>query len=229
MLGLVIYVSFGGAELLRRRGSTPVLTAKVSDASKEMNLVRLVTLVCIVLAAVGALVFRLDLGMLAVSAAVVLHVLFPSTTEGASSKIGWPTIVMICGVVTYMALLQRIGALEVVGDSVVSTPMLGVLLICFAAAITSLFAASPGVLGVVIPLSIPLLSTGAVSVTAVVIAIGISATVVDASPFSAVGALVLANCPESNREQMFRVLFWWGMAMALSAPLATWLFVILIG
>ena len=228
MLGLVIYLSFGGAELLRRRrGSHSVPTAKVSTATDEWNLVRLVTLVCIGLAAAGALVFRLDLGMLAVSAAVVLHLLFPSTSEGATSKIGWSTIVMICGVITYMALLQRTGAIKVVGDSVVSTPALGVLLICFVAAITSLFAASPGVLGVVIPLSIPLLSTGAVSVTAVVIAIAISATVVDASPFSAIGALVLANCPESNREQMFRVLFWWGMAMALSAPLATWLFVIL--
>ena len=80
-----------------------------------------------------------------------------------------------------------------------------------------------------IPLSLPLLSTGAVSVTGVVIALGISATVVDASPFSAVGALVLANCPEADREQMFRVLFWWGMAMALSAPLATWLFFVRIG
>jgi Na+/H+ antiporter NhaD/arsenite permease-like protein len=229
VLGLVIYVSFGGAELLRRRGSTSALPADVSDAAKGMNLVRLVTLVCIFLAAVGALVFRLDLGMLALSAAVVLHVLFPSTSEGATSQIGWSTIVMICGVITYMALLQRTGAVKVVGDSVVSTPTLGVLLICFVAAVTSLFAASPGVLGVVIPLSIPLLSTGAVSVTAVVIAIGISATVVDASPFSAVGALVLANCPEPERERMFRVLFWWGMAMALSAPLATWLFFILIG
>jgi hypothetical protein len=136
---------------------------------------------------------------------------------------------MICGVITYMALLQRTGAIKVVGDSVVSAPTLGVLLICFVAAVTSLFAASPGVLGVVIPLSMPLLSTGAVSVPAVVIAIGISATVVDASPFSAIGALVLANCPEPDREQMFRVLFWWGLAMALSAPLATWLFVILVG
>ena len=80
-----------------------------------------------------------------------------------------------------------------------------------------------------IPLSIPLLNTGAVSVAGVVIALAISATVVDASPFSAIGALVLANCPEPDREQMFRVLFWWGVAMALSAPLATWLFFILIG
>ena len=144
MLGLVIYVSFGGAELLRRRrGSTSAPTANVPDAAKEMNLVQLVTLLCIVLAAVGALVFRFDLGMLALSAAVVLHLLFPSTSDEAPRKIGWSTIVLVCGVVTYMAFLQRTGALKVVGDSVVSRPRLGVLLICFVAAITSVFAASP--------------------------------------------------------------------------------------
>jgi len=229
VLGILIYFSFGGVELLRRRGSTVVPSANVPDTSTELNLVRLVTLACIGVVAVGALVFRLDMGMLAVSAAVVLHLLFPSTSEGASSRIGWSTIVMVCGVVTYMALLQRTGAIKVMGDSVVSTPTLGVLLICLVAAITSVFAASPGVLGVVIPLSLPLLSTGAVSVTGVVIALGISATVVDASPFSAAGALVLANCPEPDREQMFRVLFWWGMAMALTAPLATWLLFVVIG
>lgn len=230
LLGLVIYTSFGGAELLHRRhGSPSVLAATVPDVRTEMNQVRLVTLVCIVLAAVGALVFRLDLGMLALSAAVVLHLSFPSTSEGAFSKIGWSTIVMVCGVITYMALLQRSGAIKVVGDAVVNMPTIGVLLICFVAAITSMFAASPGVLSVMIPLSIPLLNTGAVSVAGVVIALAISATVVDASPFSAIGALVLANCPEPDREQMFRVLFWWGVAMALSAPLATWLFFILIG
>src|SRR6266581_1999772 len=113
------------------------LAANRPDAFTEMTPVRLVTPLCIVLAAVGALVFRLDLGMLAVSAAVVLHLLFPSTSEGAFSKIGWPTIVLICGVVTYMALLQRSGAIKLVGDAVVSTPTLGVLLICFVAAITS--------------------------------------------------------------------------------------------
>jgi hypothetical protein len=45
VLGLVIYVSFGGVDLLRRRhGSKVVLTANVPDPSTEMNLVRVVTL-----------------------------------------------------------------------------------------------------------------------------------------------------------------------------------------
>src|SRR5918995_726638 len=38
VLGLVIYASFGGAELLRRRGSASVPTADVSDAAKRLNL-----------------------------------------------------------------------------------------------------------------------------------------------------------------------------------------------
>ena len=84
-------------------------------------------------------------------------------------------------------------------------------------------------LGRLIPLSVPLLSTGEVAVAGVVIALAICATVVDASPFSSVGALVLANSPETEQERMFRDLFAWGMAMVVSAPLATWASFILLG
>jgi di/tricarboxylate transporter len=233
VVGVFIYVAFGGIDLVRRgrvdigadaaRGET---AENLSVSSAALVLGRVATLVGIVLAAVGALVFRLDLGMLTLSAAVVLHLLFPGTSKGAFNKVNWGTVVLICGVVTYMALMQRMGTIKMVGDSVagVSTPMLGALAICAVAAVTSAFASSAGVIGVLIPLSVPLLSTGEVNVIGVIIALAISATVVDASPFSAVGALVLANCPERDQERMFRDLFLWGMLMVVTAPLATSLF-----
>ena len=248
-LGIVIYVAFGGLELLRRpraRGvaaagtpaaalgaaavpNSPETMATSASAPIGMSLVRVVTLTCILLAAVGALVFKLDLGMLAVSGAVLLHLIFTSSSKGALHRVSWSTVLLICGVVTYMALLQRMGTIRIVGESVagVSTPLLGALLICAIAGVTSAFASSAGVIGVLIPLSVPLLSTGEVGVTGVVIALAISATVVDASPFSNVGALVLANCPENEQERMFLDLFRWGMVMVVTAPLATWLFFVL--
>jgi di/tricarboxylate transporter len=167
--------------------------------------------------------------MLAISAAVLLHLFFASTSKGALNKVSWSTILLICGIVTYMALLQRMGTIKVFGESVaaVGTPLVGALLICSIAAVTSAFASSAGILGVLIPLSVPLLSTGQVGVTGVVTALAISATVVDASPFSNVGALVLSNCPEGEQDRMFRELFLWGMAMVMTAPLATWALFIL--
>nr|WP_305793896.1 hypothetical protein [Rhodococcus jostii] len=58
---------------------------------------------------------------------------------------------------------------------------------------TSAFASSTALLTAVIPLALPLLETGALPVVGVVAALAISATVVDVSPFSTNGALVLAR------------------------------------
>jgi di/tricarboxylate transporter len=202
-----------------------------ANADEGLSPVRLVTLICIGGAAAGSLVFRLDLGMLAVSAAVVLHLFFPSSSKGALNLVSWSTVLLICGVVTYMALLQRTGTITFVGESVarVGSPLVGALVVCAIAAATSAFASSAGVLGMLIPLSVPLLATGQVGIAGVIIALSISATVVDASPFSNVGALVLANCPEDEQERMFRSLFLWGMVMVVTAPLATWLLFVLTG
>ena len=74
-----------------------------------------------------------------------------------------------------------------------------------------------------IPLSVPLLATGEIGVTGTIVALAISATVVDATPFSSVGALILSNAPEEERQKVFRAMFGWGMAMVVIAPPITWL------
>jgi di/tricarboxylate transporter len=242
-LGLVIYFAFGGLELWRRRvnglrqpaGSKPDADpyAPQSDGvvPDGATTVHVTTLACIVVAATGALVFRLDLGMLVVTAAVMLQLLFPATSRGALARVSWSTVLLICGIITYMTLLQRMGTIQLVGDTVarIGTPRVGTLLVCAIAAVTSAFASSTAVLGTLIPLSIPLLNTGEVPVTGLIIALAISATVVDATPFSNVGALVVASTPQEEQEPTFRAVFLWGMVMVATAPLATWVAFILIG
>jgi hypothetical protein len=60
-------------------------------------------------------------------------------------------------------------------------------------------------------------------VTAVVAALAVSATVVDCTPFSTVGALVLANTDEGDRPRVYRTMIGWGGLMVVSAPIATFL------
>jgi hypothetical protein len=55
------------------------------------------------------------------------------------------------------------------------------------------------------------------------VALAISATVVDSTPFSTVGALVVANADENERPHVYRGLMLWGAAMIVTAPLVTWL------
>ena len=88
--------------------------------------------------------------------------------------------------------------------------------------------ASPaGLLGVLIPLAVPFLLQGEVGVTAMIIALSISATVVDSTPFTSVGALTLASAPEEQRQSLFRTMLGWRISMAVTAPVLTWLIFIL--
>jgi hypothetical protein len=120
---------------------------------------------------------------------------------------------------------------QAVGDAIAAlpSPMLGALLLCAVGAVTSAFASSAGILGAMIPLAAPFLLQGSVGVTGMVVALAVSATVVDATPFSTVGALVVANAEDQDRPHVFRGLLLWGIAMILTAPPLTWLIFIVAG
>jgi hypothetical protein len=105
----------------------------------------------------------------------------------------------------------------------IGTPLVAALLVCAIGAVTSAFASSAAILGALMPLALPLMAGGAVSTTGMVIALALSATVVDAAPFSTVGALVVANAADAERAHVYRGLLAWGAAMVVTAPLWTWL------
>lgn len=80
-----------------------------------------------------------------------------------------------------------------------------------------------------IPLAAPFFAAGDVRVAPLIVALTICATVVDAMPFSSVGALTLATAPEAERPSLFRFMLGWGFAMAVTAPVITWSVLVLPG
>jgi di/tricarboxylate transporter len=178
---------------------------------------------------VGAIAFDLPIGFLAFAAAALLHLAFPRTSNAAEKKIAWSVVLLVCGIVTYVAALQRYGTVDAVGTGIasISTPLVTGLLLCAVGAVTSAFASSAGILGALIPLAVPFMAQGSIGTTGLVVALAISATVVDATPFSTVGALVVANADDDERPRIYRGLLRWGAVMVLTAPLITWLIFIL--
>ncbi|MGY1632962.1 SLC13 family permease [Geodermatophilus sp. SYSU D01186] len=211
----------GGGAATVVRTTAPVMLRPRLDAA------RATTLVAIALVALGSLVLGWDIGMLAIVAAVAVHVVFPRKANTA--HISWNVILLVCGLVTLIEVLDRAGTITRIGEGVagVGSPVVSALLLCGVAALVSAFASSTGVIGAIVPLAIPLMALGHLSPTALLIAIALSATVVDASPFSSVGALVVASAPEDQQRSVSRKLLTFGLTMIVVAPLASVLLFVL--
>jgi di/tricarboxylate transporter len=240
-LAAVIFVLFGGLRLAAQKPQLAYVAAAGGNVGMEvrsgaasghadlgdgrLHTDHVCTLLALLGVAVAALGFGLNIGLLAFSAAVLLQLIFPRSSAGAEKKIAWSVVLLVCGIITYVAALQRYGTVQAVGNGIaeLNSPLVGALLICAVGAVTSAFASSAGILAAMIPLAAPFMARGEIGTTGVVVALAISATVVDSTPFSTVGALVVANADENERPHVYRGLMLWGAAMIVTAPLVTWL------
>ena len=204
----------GGSAATADAGAMPEL-----DRDKILTLIGIVTLIIV------ALAFDVDVGFVALSIALVLSLVSPQSTKDAVNKIAWPTVLLICGVVTYVGVLETLGTIDWLGEQVatIGSALLAALLICYVGAAVSAFASTTGILGALIPLAVPFLETGAVGAVGLIIALSISSSVVDSSPFSTSGALTVANTPAEKRDYVFKRLMQWGMSMVVIAPPIVWL------
>lgn len=183
-------------------------------------------------AMVGVVMFTdLDIGFVAMTLAVLLSMLSPNVAKQALPKIAWPSVFLIVGIVTYVNLLQDLGAVTYVSDAVahLDSPLLVALLICVIGAVVSAFASTTGILGALVPLAVPFLLAGEVNAVAMLIALSLASSIVDASPFSTTGALIVANSAEEDRDKVMSQLLRWGMAMIVVAPLGAWAIFVLPG
>ena len=228
-LAIAIFVVFGG---MRRSAEAGTGTSPGEPRPRSrLRLDQICTLGALAAVAVAALGFGLNIGFVALAAAVTLQLAFPKSSGAAETQIAWSVVLLVCGIVTYVAALQRYGTVDAVGQGIAasSTPLVTVLLLCAVGAVTSAFASSAGILGALIPLAVPVLAQGALNTTGTVVALALSATVVDSTPFSTVGALVVANTDADERLHVYRGLLAWGALMVITAPLITWLLFVVSG
>ncbi|MEU0751526.1 SLC13 family permease [Streptomyces albogriseolus] len=223
----------GGASTRGSGGGGGTRTAPVSTLSRTdapAVAVRLTapvtaTLVCLAALVVAVLGFDLDAGLTAITLAVLLSTVWPADSRRAVTEIAWPTVLLICGVLTYVGVLDEMGTITWAGEGVggIGVPLLAAVLLCYIGAIVSAFASSVGIMGALIPLAVPFLAQGEIGAVGMVAALAVSATVVDVSPFSTNGALVLAAAPDVDRERFFRQLMTYGGIVVAAVPAVVWL------
>lgn len=223
-VAIAVFLALGGYRLLR---DPPEPAAEIgADADPDAAMRRERTLTLLVLAATAAIAigFEANIGVLATGAAALLAIAAPRSQKGAVDRVAWSTVLLICGVVTYVALLQKLGTVTAAGDAIagIGMPLIGALLLCYLGGVVSAFASSTALLGIVVPLALPFLAASGMNPAGTVIAIAISTTIVDTSPFSTNGALVVANADPERRDALFRQLLLYSALVTLAGPLLAW-------
>ncbi|MET4431429.1 MULTISPECIES: SLC13 family permease [unclassified Mycolicibacterium] len=197
-------------------------TVSASTAVQRVTMGALSLLIVVVVLA-PALGYAVNIGAVALSLGIVIALLFPKETRPAIGDIDWSTILLVGGVVTYVGILQRMGAVDSLGNVAVSIPsaLVAAFAVCVIAAVISAFASTTALFPALIPLALPMVATGNLSAAGLIIAIGASATLVDASPFSTSGAIMVASSPPEEHTRVFKMLLRWGLSMAVIGPLVT--------
>ncbi|AHK34356.1 dicarboxylate carrier protein [Rhodococcus opacus PD630] len=218
----------GGATATKVR---PTATLAGAPARSGVTFDQALTLVGLAALAVFSLILDLDVGFISMTVAVVLALASPKAQKGAIAQISWSTVLLIGGVLTFVGVLQEAGTVEYVGNAVASLgmPLLVALLLCYIGAIVSAFASSTAILGATIPLAVPFLLAGEVGAVGVIVALAISSTIVDVSPFSTNGALVLANAQNVDRDRFYKQILKYSALVVAIGPLVAWAILVVPG
>ena len=214
------------------RGAAVTGTDPETPAEPAVVVDQVVTLLAFVAVAVAALVFDKNIGFAAITAAVVLTALFPKQQKGAVSQVAWSTVLLVAGVSTFAAILETAGAPEYVGKwaAGLGAAVLGALILCYVGGVVSAFASSTALLPIIIPIAIPLITGGGVSAIGLVAALAVASTIVDVSPFSTNGALMVANRPDTiSEERFYKQILTYSGIVVLVGPLLVWAAVVLPG
>ncbi|WP_231446534.1 SLC13 family permease [Brevibacterium zhoupengii] len=199
-------------------------TSAVETDTIRLTRSQVPTLIGLIAMALSVLIFSWDVGIVTITIAIVLTFINPAAGKAAMTKVSWSVVILITGVLTYISVLQAAGTVEWVsaGISAIGIPLLAALLLFYMSGLISALASSLAIIGVVIALAVPFLESGDVHVGGFVAALAIAATIVDISPFSTNGAMLLANVHSTIRDRYYKQMIGYAGLMCLIGPGLAW-------
>ena len=204
----------GAASESTSSGSTPFTGVQI------LTVVLMVALIgsVVVLAAFGQ---DPDIGLLCFLFGAILAIVDPATGKAAIPKIDWSTVLLVGGIITFVSVLQEMGAVDLLGEGAkaIGSPLVAALVLCVVGGLVSAFASTTGILAALVPLALPLIDAEGVPGWALIAALGICSAVVDVSPFSTLGATVVATAPAEEKPRLTRILVKFGMSMVVIGPI----------
>ncbi|NED06584.1 hypothetical protein G3I55_33610 [Streptomyces sp. SID6648] len=180
---------------------------------------RVLTLGSLLVVVVLSVGFDINIGYLGLSAAVVQQLALRLDPNEIIARIPWNIVLLIGGLLTYVGLMQELGAFARISEllRVDGSPMLSLLVLCYIAGVTSFAASSIAVFATTVPLIPAVVAEGASPVGAV-LAVALASILVDINPLGITGGLILGAAEPEDRESLFRQLLRCGLVSVIVAP-----------
>ena len=249
LLAVILFVVLGGRKLMNLRVDTDEaeITAELhhggatvpargygSEAptgtkAQGAGIDQYLTLLAFAGVAIVALAFDKNIGFVSITAAVLLAIISPHAQKNAVNQIAWPTVLLVAGVTTYATILTAAGSPQYVGNwaAGLGAAAVGALILCYVGGVVSAFASSTALLPIIIPIAIPLVTEHGIAAIGIVAALAVASTIVDVSPFSTNGALVLANRPDTISEETFyKQILIYSFTVVAVGPLLVWAIIV---
>ncbi|GAA3669823.1 SLC13 family permease [Arthrobacter ginkgonis] len=204
---------------------------KIAPEKVAATPTRILTLVGIAALLILTTVFGIDVGVASLVVALVLIAANPGVQKPAVESMPWSAVILVTGIVTYVGMLEEMGALEQLqkGIAGLGNGSVAALITSYVVGIVSAFASTTGTLGVITPIVTPIAMDPLLTPLGVVTAIAISSSVVDVSPMSTSGALLMASAQPKDERMFFRALLLWAVAMIAIVPLLVWFIFVQLG
>lgn len=203
-----------------RSGDTTSGQERAAAPSPAIRVVTLGGMAAVLVLSVG---FDMNIGYLGITAACLQLLLLRIDPGTAVARMPWGVVLLIGGLLTYIGVMQDLGAFERISEllTIEGSAILTLLLLCYIAGITSFAASSIAVFVTAMPLLPAVVEAGASPVGAM-LAVALSSVIVDINPLGITGGLILGAAPEETRPALFRQLLFYGLASVAVGPLLVW-------
>jgi di/tricarboxylate transporter len=231
LVGFGGFVLFGGLRLFKHGGRSSAAAAE-GPGAEASAVGKMETKHWLTSAGIGALIvtvagFGLDVGLVALVIAVTLTLLRTVDEQKAIKGMPWGVILMVTGVSVLISMMRETQGLALItsGIASLSTPATIAPIVAFGTGLVSVYSSTSGVvLPAFLPMAPDLARHLGLEPLPIAWSMNVSASLVDLSSLSTVGALFIAGAaPGSDVRALFNRLLVWGLSMAVVGAALCWL------
>jgi len=237
----IVFFAFGGARLgggdegakvktvrsreaaqsSREEGAAGVGAARRDAFGDKTSAYQRASLLALAVLVVTVVVFHFDVGLTALSLALLLQIGFRPPEKEMLSHVAWSVVLLLAGLLIYLNVLAKLGTLQSIQHALlgIGSPVVAVLVLAYVTALFSnLDSSTIVVLGVMAPIGLSITNGSPAEVLAVLVTVATATAIISMSPVHIDGSLIIANTPNNDEPELFRRLIYLAVIVTIVVP-----------